>query len=185
MPLVHRTMNPSPSQLADVLNALQRAGLTPITFLVGLLNLSSHVDEGVAFQFINDLLDFLDMAYERFKAVIFPWASRIMVTECEKEISLLSNQYHISAESITHDQLNSIHLDTLANVFQKEAPNVWNLLVVLFDVKSGAKLLCSQRADVHQASRADASTRREEILNVVCYRTLAVFVLLLTLISKR
>ena len=147
--------------------------------------MSSHVDEGVAFQFVNDLLDFLDTAYEQFKAVIFPWASRIMVAECEKEISLLSNQYHISAESITHDQLNSIRLGTLANVFQKEAPNVWNLLGVLFDVESGVKLLRSQCADVHQAGRADASTRHEEILNVICYRTLAVLVLLLTLISER
>lgn len=94
-------------------------------------------------------------------------------------------QYHISAENITHNQLNSICLDTLANVFQKEAPNVWNLLGVLFDVESGVKLLCSQCANVHQAGRADASTRHEELLNVVCYCTLAVLVLLLTLISER
>ena len=76
-----------------------------------------------------------DAAYEQFSSILYPWASSIVFAQCEKEISMLSNEYHISTEKLTYGELKSIHLDMLAITYETKAPSVWNLLGILPDMR--------------------------------------------------
>jgi hypothetical protein len=169
----HRFMNPPPSQLNDILIALYNAGLTPATFFALLLNSSSTLDEGIGIGFVNELVHILDAAYERFSPILYPWASNIVFTQCEKEISILSNEHHIGAEKLTYGKLKSIQLGALAISYETKAPSVWNLLGTLLDVNSRARHVRSHRADARRMDGSDAEPdnagiRREQILAVVC-----------------
>ena len=160
-------MDISLSQLSSVLSALQNAGLTPTTFLIGLLN--SGISNSAALDFTSNIPRILDMIYVSHSSTLFPWACKIAFAKCEEEIiSVLDKYDHIGAENITGEQLKSINIGTLIINFERRAPSVWKLLGTLLDVQSRAKDLRMQRALAHPTDDADSDGRRDRVLDIVC-----------------
>ncbi|KAG1836732.1 hypothetical protein DFJ58DRAFT_846817 [Suillus subalutaceus] len=121
----------SATSVDDVLETLQRVGISASEFILVLLSSEKHSAHPAVKDILSNGREILNAFVKRATSTASKWATDIAKEICAREIHNLAakdNGTHFDVTHTTVEQLEDFRVAELARIMEKSAPATWDLL---------------------------------------------------------
>jgi hypothetical protein len=152
----------------DVLETLQRVGLSASEFILVLLASEKHSAHLAIKDILSNGCEIIDALTKQTSSTASKWATDITKDICAREIYNLAAKgsgTHFDVTHTTVKQLEDFRVAELATIMEKSAPVTWNLLESMLSARTQSKVTIGRDhdSDIIMESSSDEEAYWEEI----------------------